>query len=66
MKKAFLVLACVSFLAVTATSCKKTCVCTDKDGNDYTEELGVISELNKTQCDLLDDFSLGMFTCGME
>jgi len=61
MKKAFLVLACVSFLAVTATSCKKNCVCKEKESKEVIFDYG--TTLNKSQCDLLN---IGDVVCEME
>ena len=61
MKKALLVLACVSFIAVAATSCKKDCYCSGKFS---TEVLGTTIEssfpetfagkLSKSDCEGYD------------
>lgn len=62
MKKVFLALACVAFVA-SMTSCKKNCVCRDSSDNllyDYG------TTLNKSQCKTANDAALGVYTCEME
>ena len=53
MKKVFLALACVGFLALSFTSCEKTCTCTTTLGDqivgkptEQTIKKGKCSELN--------------------
>ncbi|MDL2296347.1 hypothetical protein LJC68_04245 [Bacteroidales bacterium OttesenSCG-928-B11] len=71
MKKVFLALACVAFIA-TATSCKKNCICTASEGG-ISMDLSV-GEMSKKDCEDLTSFTVAgvtvevgdMYTCKPE
>ena len=62
MKKVFLTLACVSFLAFSITSCEKTCTCTTTNSSEYIPDSTFEGKIKGKCADLDSKVEQGGFT----